>query len=440
MRVNLLWKHLFPALVATVMGAMLLSAADDNSVLIKNVTVHPVTGPEIANGSVLVVDGKITEIGPKVTAKGVKVFDGKGLHLYPGLINAATNVGLSEISSIRDTVDLDEIGTFNPQLKAEVAFNPSSEHVQIVRAAGITTVLSLPGTGGSFRGEGSVISGQASLMHLNGWTWEEMALKRGVALDVTFPQIQMPSRQIQQFLGTPARTYADIERDYKLKLEQLTNFFEDARRYAKARAAGGADFRPDPKFEAMLPVLEGKQPLLVRAQKERAIKDAVEFAEKEKIKIIVANPHELGSSAELLKKGGIPVVLGETLSLPLKEDDAYDAQYSLPEQLRAAGVKFCFGTFDVEFARNVAFNAAAAAAFGLPRDEALKSLTINAAEIFGVSDQVGSIEPGKRADLILTDGDPLEAKTSIKAMFIDGKGVSLESRHTRLNDLWGSRP
>jgi imidazolonepropionase-like amidohydrolase len=439
MRVNLVWTSLFFAAAISV-GALPIVAADDNSVLIKNVTIHPVTSPDIVNGSVLVVDGKITEIGAKLTAKGVKVFDGKGLHLYPGLINAATNVGLAEISSIRDTVDLDEIGMFNPQLKAEVAFNPSSEHIQIVRAAGITTVLSLPGTGANPRGDGSIIAGQAALMHLDGWTWEEIALKRGVALEVNFPQIQMPSRQIQQFLGTPARTFAEVERDYKLKLEQLTNFFEDARRYSKAKAAAGPDFRPDPKLEAMAPVLEGKRPLLVRAAKERAIKDAVEFGEKEKIKIIIANPHELGSVAELLKKNGIPVVLGETLSLPLKEDDPYDAQYALPAQLNAAGVKFCFGTFDVEFARNVGFNAAAAAAFDLPAGEALKSVTINPAEIFGVADKVGSIEQGKLADLILTDGDPLEAKTSIKAMFIAGKSVSLESRQTRLNDLWSSRP
>jgi imidazolonepropionase-like amidohydrolase len=436
MRFNLLSRVLFLAVVAG-FTAGLSQAAEAESILIKNVTVHPVTGPEIPNGSVLVVDGKIAEIGTKITAKNVKVFDGRGLHLYPGLINAATNVGLSEISSIRDTVDLDEIGTFNPQLKAEVAFNPSSEHVQIVRAAGITTVLSLPGT---FRGGDAIISGQGSLMHLNGWTWEEMALKRGAVLAVTFPQIQAPSRGMQQLLGTPSRTFADVERDYKLKLEQLANFMEDSRRYAKAKAAGGADFRPDPKLEAMTPVLEGKQPLLVWAVRERAIKDAVEFAEKEKIKIIIANPHEVGSAGELLKKNNIPVVLGETLSLPLKEDDAYDSQYSLPAQLHAAGVKFCFGTFDVEFARNVAFNAAAASAFDLPAGEALKAITINAAEILGVGDKVGSIEKGKLADLILTDGDPLEAKTSIKAMFIAGKPVSLESRHTRLNDLWSSRP
>lgn len=419
--------------------------AERESLLIKNVTIHPVSAEEVKGGSVLIVDGKIAEIGTKISAKGVKVFDGKGMDLYPGLINAGSNVGLSEISSIRDTIDLDEIGVFNPQLKAEVAFNPSSQHVEIVRAAGITTVLSLPsaGGGGGFGRAGAdnpIITGQAALMHLDGWTWEEMALKRGAALDMLFPTIPNVPRQLQTLLGTPQRTFPDLEREYKVKLEQMGNFFEDARRYARAKAAGAPDFQPDPKLEAMIPVIEGKRPILIRAERERAIKDAVEFADKEKVKIIIGDPHELGSTAELLAKHGIPVVLGKTLVLPLKEDDAYDSQYALPAQLFKAGVKFCFASFDVEFARNVPFEAAAAVAFGLPQQEALKGLTLNAAEIFGVADQIGSIEKGKLADLILTDGDPLEAKTSIKAEFIAGKAVSLESHHTRLYEKWKDRP
>jgi imidazolonepropionase-like amidohydrolase len=435
--------------ILLVAAAACAFGAEHESLLIKNVTIHPVTSSpatsaEIKGGSVLIVDGKIAEIGTKISAKGVKIFDGKGMDLYPGLINAGSNVGLSEISSIRDTIDLDEIGIFNPQLKAEVAFNPSSEHVEIVRAAGITTVLSLPsaGGGGGFgqAADRPIIPGQAALMHLDGWTWEEMALKRGAALDMLFPSIPNVPRQLQTLLGTPQRTYADLEREYKVKLEQMGNFFEDARRYEKAKAAGGPDFRPDPKLEAMIPVIDGKRPILVRAEKERAIKDAVEFADKEKVKIIIGDPHELGSTAELLAKHGIPVVLGKTLTLPAKEDDAYDSQYALPAQLFKAGVKFCFASFDVEFARNVPFEAAAAVAFGLPQQEALKGMTMNAAEIFGVADQIGSIEKGKLADLILTDGDPLEAKTSIKAEFIAGKPVSLESHHTRLYEKWKDRP
>src|SRR4051794_15506981 len=164
------------------------SGADNNSILVRNVNIHPITAPEIRNGSVLVVNGKIAEVGAHVGShNGVRVIDGHGLDLYPGLINAATNVGLSEISSLRDTVDLDEIGPFNPELKAAIAFNPSSEHVEVTRASGITTVISLPGSGArGFRnsGSGNIITGQGAVMHLEGWTWEDMAVKPSAVMDM----------------------------------------------------------------------------------------------------------------------------------------------------------------------------------------------------------------------------------------------------------------
>ncbi len=424
-------------------GAALAGAAEQ-TLLIRDVTVHPVTAPAIEHGSVLVVNGKIAEVGANVQAPAdARMIDGHGMHLYPGLINAATNVGLSEISSLRDSVDLDEIGMFNPELRAEVAFNPSSEHIDVTRASGITTVISLPGTGGGGFGRNAspnIITGQGALMHLEGWTWEEMAVKPSAVMDMEFPQIQMvPARYASFFPGAP-RTYQDEEKQYQERLKEVSRFFEDARRYEQAKAAGAPDFRRDIKLEAMIPVIEGKQPLFVRAQKEKAIKDAVAFADKEKVKIIIANPLEIGSTGPLLKSHNIPVVLGKTFELPLRDDDAYDAPYTLPNEFFKAGVKICFGTFDVEFARNVPFEAAQAVAFGLPQEEALKALTINSAEILGASDRLGSIEKGKIADLILTDGDPMQAKTNIKQMFIAGREVSLESRHTREYEKWMKRP
>ncbi len=423
----------------------LLPAAQNDSVLIRNVTIHPVTAPEIKNGSVLVVDGKIADVGTTIAEQGagVRVVDGHGLDLYPGLINAATNVGLSEISSLRDTVDLDEVGLFNPELRAEIAYNPSSEHIEVTRASGISTVISLPGSGSSGFGragsEATIIAGQGALMHLEGWTWEEAAVKPSAVMDMLFPQIQTIPRQFAAFLGTAPRTYTELEKEYKQRLEQLGDFFEQARRYRKAKAAGGADFRQDAKLEAMIPVIDGNAPILVRAAKERAIKDAIAFADKEKVRIIIADPREIGSTGPLLKARNIPVVLGKTFQLPLRDDDPYDAPYTLPNDFYRAGVKICFGTFDVEFARNVPFEAAQAAAFGLPREEALRGLTVNTAQILGVGDELGSIEKGKVADLILTDGDPLQAKTNIKQMFIAGREVSLESRHTREYEKWMKR-
>jgi imidazolonepropionase-like amidohydrolase len=419
--------------------------AADDSILIRDVTVHPVTSAAIEHGSVLITGGKIADVGVNVRApESVRVVDGRGLHLYPGLINAATNVGLSEISALRDTVDLDEIGVFNPELRAEIAFNPSSEHIPVTRASGITTVLTLPGTGGGSGpgrdGQQNVIAGQAALMHLEGWTWEEMAVKPSVAMEMDFPQIRMVPAEYAAFVPGGARPYQEEEKAYHERLRAVSRFFEDARRYQKAKAAGAPDFRRDVKLEAMLPVIEGKQPLFVRAEKEKAIKDAVEFAEKEKVRLIIASPTELGSAGPLLKAHNIPVVLGKTLELPLRDDDSYDSRYTLPNEFYKAGVKFCFGTFDVDFARNVPFEAAQAAAFGLPSEEALRAVTINAAEIFGVADQVGSIEKGKIADLILTDGDPLETRTEIKRIFIAGRETSMQSRHTREYEKWSRRP
>ncbi len=420
-----------------------LLGADENAVVIRDVVVHPVTAPAIEHGSVLVINGKIADVGTSVQVpNGARVVEGHGLELYPGLINAATNVGLSEISSMRDTVDLDEIGMFNPELRAEVAFNPSSAHVDVTRAAGITTVVSLPGTGGGFGRNASpnVITGQGALMHLEGWTWEEMAVKPSAVMDMDFPQIRMIPAEYAAFIPGGAKTYQEEEKEYQQRLREMSRFFEDARRYQKAKAAGRPDFRRDIKLEAMLPILDGKQPLFVRAEKEKAIKDAVAFADKEKVKIIIADPLEIGSTGPLLKSHNIPVVLGKTFELPLRDDDPYDAPFRLPSEFFKAGVKICFGTFDVEFARNVPFEAAQAVAFGLPQEEALKAVTINSAEILGVGDQLGSIEKGKVADLILTDGDPLQAKTNIKQMFIAGREVSLESRHTQEYEKWMKRP
>ena len=430
-------------LLALPVAALPLEASEADSVLIRNVTIHPVTSAPIQNGAVLVIDGRIVEAGARVGArKGARVLDGHGLHLYPGMINAGTNVGLSEISAERETVDLDEIGPFNPELKAEVAFNPSSEHVDVTRASGITSVISLPGSGSrGFRNtDTNIITGQAALMHLAGWTWEEMAVKPSAVMDMVFPEIRAVPRQFAAILGTPPKPFAEEEKKYQETLRDVSDFFEEARRYAKAKSAGEPSFRRDIRLDAMIPVLEGKLPLFVRAERERAIKDAVAFADKEKVKIIIADPLEIGSTGPLLKEKNIPVVLGKSLELPLRDDDNYDAPYALAGEFYKAGVKLCFATFDVQFARNLPFEAAQAAAFGLPKEEALKAVTINGAEILGVADRVGSIEKGKIADLILTDGDPLEARTNIKKMFIAGREVPLESRHTREYQKWLARP
>ncbi len=425
-----------------------LVASDEDSFLIRGATVHPVASAEIQNGSLLVRDGKIAGIGRNLAApKGTRIIEGKGLHVYPGMIDSGTEMGLSEIGSIRESVDVGELGKFDPQLRAEVAINPSSEHIPVTRANGITTVIALPmsaGGGGGFRGGGggSIITGQAALVHLDGWTWEEMEIKKSAGMGMRFPIIPIASGRfggIFSGFGGPA-TYTEAKKNYETELRELKEFFENARRYQKAKAAKEKGFQPDLKFEAMLPVLEGAEPLVIMASRERAIHDAVQFADQQKVRVIIADPRELGKMGTELKSRNIPAILGPTLALPLHEDDPYDAAYALPDQFYKAGVKFAFASFNNEFSRNLPYQAATAVAFGLPYDEALKAVTLNAAQIWGVGDRIGSIEEGKSADLMVTDGDPLEAKTQVKQLFIKGKTVDLDNKHKRLYEKYLTRP
>lgn len=426
--------------------ALPLLAAANDTFIIKNITVHPVSGPDVENVSILVENGKIAEIAEKVTtAKGIRIIDGKGLHAYPGMIDSATQVGLSEISSIRETNDTNELGEFNPQLKALVAINPESEHLPVTRANGITSVITLPATaaagsgGGRGAGVTEILAGQAALIHLDGWTWEDLEMKRSAAMQMIFPTIE--TRTFRQETFSVGRTpFPEAKTNYEKRLKELNDFFETARRYRQAKMGKTPGFRQDLKLEAMVPVLDGKLPVLVHATRERAIRDALDFADKQKLKIVLAGPRDFGKTLADVKARSIPVIASPTLALPLDDDDSYDAAYSLPSEMFKAGIKFAFGTFNVQFSRNLPYQAAAAVAFGLPREEALKAVTLYPAEIWGVSDQVGSLEKGKWADMMLTDGDPLEAQTHIKQLFIKGRSVELTNKHTRLYDKYMSRP
>lgn len=408
-----------------------LAVAADDSFLLRGATIHPVTAPEIPNGMILVRDGVIAEVGPKISApRGVRVIEARGLHVYPGLIDSGTQLGLAEISSVRETVDTTEIGDFNPQLRAIIAVHPASEHIPVTRANGITTALAAP--------SGGIISGQAALIHLDGWTWEEMQVKAPAAMMLQFPVIQ--TREGRPGAGRAARPFSEAKREYERRLQQLREFFEQARRYQKAKLAGGPSFQTDHRMEAMLPVIERKLPVVAVAVRERAIREAIAFAESQNIKLILAEAREAYKVADLIRQKNIPVILGPTLELPLDEHDPYDKAYTLPAELHRAGVKFAFASFSTSFARNLPYQAAMAVAFGLPYQEALKALTIYPAEIWGVADRLGSIEKGKWADLIVTDGDPLETRTQVRHVFIQGREVDLSNRHLRLYEKYSKRP
>lgn len=424
------------ACVAVFLAAVTIRAAGAETLLLRGATVHPVSGPDIANGAVLVRDGRIAEVGEHIAVpKGAHVIELKGLHLYPGMIDSDTEIGLSEIGAVREMNDISDIGLFKPQLRAASAVNPASEHIPVTRANGITTVVTSPG--------GGIIAGQSVLMHLNGWTMDDMAVRAPVAMRLEYPHIQMPPARFAALMG-PGRSpsYAEAKKRYERHVSELNDFMESARRYRQAKAAAGPDFETDLRLEAMLPVLDGKLPMLIRADKEKTIKEAIAFAEKQQIHMILERGEEAWKVAAELKAHNIPVLLPPTLRLPDTEDDPYDKPCSIPGELSKAGVKFAFATYGPgaeNNPRNLPYEAAASVGFGLPPEEALKAVTIYAAQIWGVANELGSIEKGKLADLIVTDGDPLETRTQIKQEFIKGVQVDLNNKHRRLYEEYLAR-
>jgi imidazolonepropionase-like amidohydrolase len=227
----------------------------------------------------------------------------------------------------------------------------------------------------------------------------------------------------------PPVSYRAAKKDFDTKMKDLNSFFKEARR-----------FPADPRFEALRPVLEGSTPLFVAASREREIRDAIAFADAQKIRIILADPYEAYKVLPLIKSRNIPVVLGPTFTLPLDADDDYDRPYTTPAVLYKAGIKFSIATFSTRLSRNLPYQAAASVPFGLPHDEAYKAISLNAAEILGMGKQLGSIDEGKIANLIVTDGDPLETTTHIRQVFIDGKPVDLETRQKQLYEKYLARP
>lgn len=434
-----------PAILTALFCGASAFAAD--AVLIRNADVYPVTSAEMKGVSILIEDGKIAEIGPKIVApKGAKIVEAKGLRVYPGMIDSGTELGLSEIGAERVTVDTNELGEFMPQLQALIAVNSDSATFGATRVNGITSAITYPaqgGRGGRGGGAAQLISGQAALIHLAGWNWEEMEVRRSAGMQINFPAIAGRGGRGGEEAPAAGRgpaAFTEAKRQYDQEIQRLNDYFDLARQYQKERAANAPGFKKDLKMEAMLPVLEGKEPVAISASRERQIHDAIQFIEKQHVKAVILQPRELDREAAELKSHNIPVILGRTEAVSENEDDPYDLEMTLPARAYKAGVKFAFGTFNNEWSRNLPYQAARAVAFGLPYDEALKAVTINAAEIWGVANETGSIEKGKWADLMITDGDPLEVPTQIKGLYIKGKEVALTNRQIDLYHRYLARP
>jgi imidazolonepropionase-like amidohydrolase len=419
--------------------AQSFTAAD---VAITHAKIFTLAGPPIEDGTVVIRDGKIAAVGASVPIPaGAQVIDAKGLQVYPGLFDPVTQMGLSEISAVIATVDTTETGSFNPDATAATAILPSSAHIPVTRASGITEVIAAPASGGfDSRNATNLVGGQASAIHLSGWTAEEMLIKKRAAMVVDWPGIETRSFDFST-LTNKEKPFADAKKEYDKQVNDLADYVEQARHYAQAlQSFAGTGFQRDVKLEAMVPMIRGEMPLLIFADKARQIRDAVEFCDKQKLKIILAGATEAWKEKDLLRSKSVPVILRPTLGEPPEEDDAYDRLLTQPEELRAAGIKIAFGSFDNSFARRLGQSAANAVAHGLPYEEGLKAVTIYPVQMFGLDAQFGTVETGKTANLIVTNGDPLDVTTDVRYLFIKGQLTSTDNKQKALYEKYMNRP
>jgi imidazolonepropionase-like amidohydrolase len=412
---------------------------------ITHARIYTLAGEPIEEGTVVIHAGKIAAVGANVSIpNGVKVIDARGLQVYPGLFDSVTQIGLSEIQAVRSTVDTTETGSFNPDVVAATAVLPSSAHIPVTRAGGTTEVMSVPASGGFdsdlYSLPVGVVGGQASAIHLAGWTVSEMLIRRNAAMVINWPELKTQSFDSATF-SRKEKPYSEAKKEYEKQLDQLADWIGQARHYAQAmQQTGGASFERDVKLEAMVPVVRGEMPIVVFADKARDIRNAVEFCDKQKLKMILAGGTEAWKVKDVLRSKDVAVILRPTLDEPSEEDDPYDRLLTQPAELSAAGVKIAFGSFDNSFARRLGQQAANAVAHGLKYEEALKAVTIYPAEIFGLDGELGTVETGKVANLIVTNGDPLEITTEVQYLLINGQLTSTDNKHKDLYEKYRNRP
>lgn len=421
--------------------------------------VYPVSGEPIVGGTVVFDAGRIVGVGRDIAIPdNAERIDVAGKRVYPGLIDSWTTLGLVEIGSVRATNDRAEVGPVNPNARAERAVNPDSEIIPTVRSNGVLLAVTAP--------EGGQISGMAAVIALDGWTWEDMTIRAPAGLVINWPNM-LPARGWNVEQTDQAQNRARDE-----ALARIEAAFDLARAYRAARtgiATGPAviatqpttvpsqdrDVDPpasaraaqsdppasapatqpayDARWDAMIPVLDRTIPVYIVANELSQIQAAVAFAQRQKIRMILVGGRDAALVADLLKQTETPVIIEGIHRRPGSRSAEYDEAFTLPERLRAAGVRFAIsadrGATDV---RNLPFHVATAVAFGLPAEAALKSITLDAAAILGVADRFGSIEPGKSATLIVTTGDVLETTTNVEHAFIDGRRLDLSDRHKQL--------
>ena len=392
--------------------------------VLTNATLETIINGTISKGSLLISEGKIKAVGASVSVPdGAEVVDCSGLTIYPGMIDGGTRLGLTEVGSDARTRDFSEIGEIIPQVQALTAINPNSVLIPVTRVSGVTTSLAVP--------SGGLFSGTAALVHLHGYTPNQMyAGFKGVVLN--FPSTGRRGR-------FDRRTDEEIKNASDKSLKNLKDTWAKVVEYHKIDSAIKAAASKEqldyyPEMEALLPVLRGEAPLLLEVNTAKDIQAALDWVENKNLKVIFTGVSEGWRMAKELAEARVPVITGPVLSRATRDYDRYDRPYANAGIMHKAGVKVAIRTSGAENVRNLPYNAGFAATYGMGKEEALKAITIVPAEIFGLQDEIGSLETGKIANIVVTDGDIFETKTQVKHVFINGWQIPMESRHTKLYD------
>lgn len=412
----------------------------EETVLYAGATVHTVSGEILTPGFLLVRGAKIVSVSKAAPAtKSDRTVDLKGLHLFPGIILPTSSLGLTEISAVRATQDTTETGTFTPDVRAWLSVNPDSELIPVARANGITHALVLP--------LGGMVSGQSGVISLAGWTTEEMTVKAPVALHVFWPAMNLNVAPKELARSGKGKAPEEQAKERTKRMKELDDFFAEAHAYASARGITPKDGKAAarvPAWEAMLPFVRGELPLIVHADDARQIKAALAWAGQRKYTIAIAGGRDAWRVADELAAKKVPVIYESTFDQPARDTDSYDAHFKAAATMQKAGVKVLFsegpGSSAASFARNVPYAAAQAVAFGLPEAEAVKGLTLYPAQVLGLEKRLGSLDAEKEATFFASDGNILDLRSNVKRMWIAGREVPLDSRHTRLHEKYKGRP
>ena len=426
-------KHILTLLAAlTAIGSYAQNPAparpQERAIALLGATIHTGTGQVIQNGVITFDKGVITSVADASTVRlntnEVQIIDVAGKHIYPGLISPASLVGMQEIASVRATVDSREIGILNPNVRALIAYDTDSEVIPTIRNNGILITQAMP--------MGGTISGSSSIMHTDGWNWEDAVLKKDDGLWLNWPGYYARSFDFETFQASIRK---NERRDEALRALQTT--FAEAKAYSEATAnTATAPGEMNLRFEAMKGLFRGTQNLYVRADYAKDIIEAVRFAKAAGVpKIVIVGGDDADKVAGFLKENNVPILLNPMHRLPNRQDEAVDLPYRMPGILQKAGVLVGL-TYNEEWwrTRNLPFQAGTAVGFGVSdREEALKMVTANTAIILGIDGQVGTLEVGKQATLVVSRGDLLDMRTNlVEHAFIQGRKVDLDDKHKRL--------